>query len=135
MFETFLLYTLFSLSSSALDLFSFFLLNRFLFARIAQTERIFLATVFARILSSVYNFVMNRSIVFDVNGKIGSHVVKYYALVLVQMLASAGIVALFANVILFTETIVKIFVDICLFFISFQIQKRWIFKRDEKTIL
>lgn len=128
MLKCFLLYTVSSLSSSVLDLLLFFLLNHFLFARLPQAERILLATIAARILSSLYNFTMNRRVVFDTNGRVGVQLAKYYSLVVVQMLASAGLVTLFVNLLPLADTIVKIIVDICLFFISFQIQKRWIFK-------
>lgn len=128
MLKCFFMYTLSSLSASVLDLLLFFLLNHFLFAGLPQAQRILLATIAARVVSSLYNFTVNRRVVFDAGGRLGVQLVKYYCLVVVQMLASAGLVTLLVNILPFADTIVKMIVDICLFFISFQIQKRWIFK-------
>lgn len=128
MLKCFLLYTVSALSSSVLDLFVFFLLNHFLFAGLPQARRILLATVMARIISSVYNFTMNRKVVFGAGGRVGIQLVKYYCLAVAQMLASAGLVMLLVKLLPFADTVAKILVDVCLFFISFRIQKRWIFR-------
>ena len=53
---------------------------------------------------------------------------KYYCLAAVQMLVSAGLVILLVKPLPFGDTAVKVLVDACLFFLSYQIQKRWIFK-------
>lgn len=134
MLKCFLLFTLFSLSSFVLDVGVFALLDHVLFKSLPHTERIFFATGIARIISSVYNFAMNRTVVFEADGRVGWQIVKYYCLAAVQMLASAGLVTLFVKVFPFTDTTMKMIVDICLFFLSFQIQKRWIFtgKQDSR---
>lgn len=126
--RSFLWYTLSSLTAAVLDELGFFLLNHFLFAQMQQESRILAATVVARIVSSVYNFTMNRSMAFRAEGKVGAQLVKYYMLAAAQMLLSAGLVILLVKPLPFGDTAVKILVDTCLFFASFQIQKRWIFK-------
>ena len=126
--KSFLWYTLSSLSAAVLDELAFFLLNRFVFARLAQESRILAATAAARILSSVYNFTVNRRAVFRADGKVGVQLMKYYCLAAVQMLVSAGLVILLVKPLPFGDTAVKVLVDACLFFLSYQIQKRWIFK-------
>ncbi len=102
-------------------------------------SRELVATISARVLSSVFNYVVNRLIVFKGNksDKVKS-VAKYYLLVAVQMAASYGLVYLFATVLKVDSnniltTVVKCVVDILLFLISFQIQKRWVFKKDGRV--
>ena len=85
------------------------------------------ATVGARIVSSVFNFLVNRKVVFRSDDNIIKTAVKYYCLCIVQMLASALLVTVLCSIIPFAETILKIIVDIVLFFISYHIQQRWIF--------
>jgi len=90
------------------------------------------ATVIARVVSSFYNFNMNRKVVFQSEEGYGKTMARYYALCVVQMLASAGLVTLVKS---FTPggagvaTVIKAVVDTCLFVISYQIQKHWVFKK------
>ena len=130
MLKRFLLFTLFSLSSFLLDVLVFSVLNYFVFTKLPQSERIFWATVAARICSSIFNFTMNRKVVFQTSGKIGVQILKYYCLAAVQMLISAKLVTVLINVIPFADTVVKIIVDTILFIISYQIQQHWIFKSE-----
>ena len=62
----------------------------------------------------------------------GRHVLLYYALVTVIMLSSAELVTLFVRLLGGGKTFTKLFVDLCLFFVSYQIQNRVIFKKDKK---
>lgn len=128
LFGSFLWYLASSLSAAVLDELGFFLFNHFLFAWMAQERRIFFATVVARIISSAYNFTVNRRVAFRSNGRVGVQLLKYYGLAIVQMLLSAGLVILLVKPLPFGDTAVKILVDIVLFFASYQIQKRWIFQ-------
>lgn len=93
-----------------------------------------LATVAARIISSLFNYLMNRKVVFRSAAK--NSFWKYYALCIVQMGASAALVAglsaPFATGKL-GKTVIKLIVDTCLFFISFGIQREWVFKKKENT--
>lgn len=52
---------------------------------------------------------------------------KYFALCIVQMCMSGLLVSAFYRLLPYSEVTVKICVDVLLFFISFQVQKRWIF--------
>ncbi len=90
------------------------------------------ATVIARVVSSFYNFNMNRKMVFKSEEGYGKTMVRYYALCVVQMLASAGLVTLVKNFVpggAVVATVIKAVVDTCLFVISYQIQKHWVFKK------
>ncbi|MCA9765904.1 MAG: bifunctional glycosyltransferase family 2/GtrA family protein [Carnobacterium sp.] len=90
-------------------------------------ETVLIASVVARGASSLFNYLLNRLVVFE-KGSLKS-LVKYYGLVLIQILVSSGLVLLVKT--LFIEmdvTFVKIIVDGTLFFVSFFIQKKYVFK-------
>ena len=56
---------------------------------------------------------------------------KYYALAVVQMLCSAGLVSLLTHLLPHTPTLNKLIVDTLLFFCSYAIQKRFIFRNKQ----
>ena len=126
-FEKFLKYLITSLSSFAIDILLFTVFCR-LFKVTGSLTYILIATVLARVISSLYNYLMNYGFVFGSHkGRIQT-VVKYYLLVIVQMLCSAGLVTFGCFIIgEVNETIVKLVVDTLLFLISYQVQKRLIF--------
>lgn len=87
------------------------------------------ATVSARVLSAVYNYIINYKIVFDSREKHRLSTSKYFALACIQMILSAILVTLGAGVFSFMpETGIKIAVDAVLFFLSYTIQRKYIFK-------
>ncbi len=88
---------------------------------------IIIATVIARVLSALFNYTVNRKMVFK---STSSHtLVKYFTLAVAQMLASAGCVFLIYEAIGFGEVGIKIVVDGVLFLISYVIQREWVFKK------
>jgi putative flippase GtrA len=131
MLGIFFRYTLSSLSASLIDLGIFALLSQWVLQQVSLGKNVLLATVLARIVSSLYNFFCNKNAVFGMKGNIASTAVKYYALVVVQMLCSAGLVYVFTKGLNFNQVFVKMVVDVCLFFASYQIQHRWIFSGKE----
>lgn len=117
-----------SLSSAGLDLLVFYLALRLLpegkFAILA-------ATVIARAISSFYNFNMNRKLVFASGGSYRRALIRYYCLCLPQMLVSALLVSILgrlASAGAFITTALKFCVDTVLFFLSFVIQREWVFR-------
>ena len=125
-----------SVLSTVIDLALYFLLSMiFTGMHFAQASIVFLATLFARACSSLFNYKVNRKVVFKQGG---SHsVVKYYILCACQMTVSAALVYLLSSVLMASSllsTVVKAIVDTCLFFISFRIQKNWVFKREKEQI-
>lgn len=120
-----------SIASTGIDLALFLLLNLLLGkAGVEQTIKIFAATAVARLFSSLFNYKVNREVVF---GKGSTYsIVKYYTLCICQMLVSAGLVSLFSAMVTagsFASTLIKACTDTCLFFISFRIQKNWVFRK------
>lgn len=92
---------------------------------------LFLATVGARILSSIFNFTVNRKAVFRSDAPLALTVARYYILWGFQLLASFGLVKLLSGVFGSGAGIIavlKLIVDLCLYFISFRVQQAWVFK-------
>ncbi|MBE5876278.1 MAG: glycosyltransferase [Lachnospiraceae bacterium] len=125
-----------SILSTVIDLTLYFVISLVLTRlHFAQASMVFVATIFARACSSFFNYKMNRKVVF---GQGGAHsVVKYYILCACQMTVSAILVYLFTDILMastFMSTVVKAVVDTGLFFISFRIQKNWVFRRERERI-
>jgi len=89
-----------------------------------------LSTVFSRIISSLANYTINKNNVFNVKHNEKSTLIKYYILCACQLLCSALAVAMLCSVIKTHCVIIKLFVDLVLFIISFQIQREWVFKKQ-----
>ncbi|MDO4306726.1 MAG: GtrA family protein [Eubacteriales bacterium] len=96
-------------------------------------NRIFIATGLARVFSAIFNFCLNRNVVFQSSRKYSSAAVRYFMLCIVQALASAllvnGIFALTKLDEVIIKVIVKLIVYTALFFVSYQIQRRFIFQK------
>lgn len=125
---SFLKYLFVSLSSFALDYGIFCLLSALLINSV-DTKRVWIATVVARVISSLYNYLMNRNIVFNSETEVKKTIVKYYALCFVQMCCSAGFVLMATRGLHWPSPVVKPIVDTLLFLLSYQIQSRWIFRK------
>lgn len=95
---------------------------------------VIICTVIARAISSFVNFNTNRRLVFESRTAYQSAIFRYYMLCIPQMLVSAGLVwslsRLSSNFSAYgLLTVMKIVVDTALFFLSFQIQREWVFKQ------
>jgi len=87
-----------------------------------------IATILARILSCIYNYLFNYKLVFKSQQNVRSTLVKFFIFSAAQMLASAGSIT--AGLLLFpgfSEVILKAIVDTALFFLGYIIQKRYVF--------
>lgn len=118
-----------SLSSCLID----FLVFAWLCSLLRETEQstyVIWATVFARVLSATYNYLVNYKLVFRSTVRQHTSLVRYFILAIVQMTVSA--VAVFAIVSILpkgiAEVFVKIPVDVVLFFFSFVIQREFVYR-------
>lgn len=106
-----------------------FVLFGWLLRRLPGSSSAFAATILARIFSSVFNFTVNKNLVFQNRGTVRKTAVRYYALCAVQMLCSATLVAWLVGLAGAVWSVpLKLLVDVILFFISFQIQQGWVFR-------
>lgn len=129
-FKSFILYTGSSLFCFAIDqlLFRLFLIVLSAFGGVAIT----LATTFARIISAVTNYSINKNVVFEQKGTQNSKFAfKYAMLCVIQGLMSAICTTLLFEMFKFDVSLTKIFVDTILFLISYCIQKAFIFTSKE----
>lgn len=125
-------YIVSSLSASALDLVMFTLFCTLLRSRLSIYVAV--ATIAARVISATYNYVINYKLVFKSEQNHMASSVKYFCLAVSQMLLSALLVTLGVNLLIghlfsasFPEVGIKIVVDGVLFFVSYYIQRKYIF--------
>jgi glycosyltransferase involved in cell wall biosynthesis len=85
-----------------------------------------LCYVFARIISSIFNFAMNARFVFKNQDK--KVILKYYLVAFFIMIAGAGGTNLFASLGI-PEILSKIMIDLPLFFASYILQREFVFKK------
>lgn len=123
-----------SLSSSILDL----LLFHFFCGALQTASGLFqnmpyiiAATVLARIISAVYNFLLNYKVVFKSSADIMATAVKYCLLAVCQMLCSAFLVNALYALTGGYEVLVKMPVDVLLFFLSFVIQREFVYRKKK----
>ena len=128
MFKRFFQYTISGLISSLIDISLFALLTKVVFDNSSTSKIIFLSTLFARICSSLFNYTVNKNIVFSNKRSSKKTFFKYYILCALQMIASWGFVTLIYKLFKIDTTVIKILVDLTLFFVSYQIQRLWIFR-------
>jgi putative flippase GtrA len=91
------------------------------------------STAFARVCSSFLNFNFNRRLVFKQKKTFSRQIQKYYILATVQMSVSATILWIVAHLSDFGYSAIvlaffKIIIDTALFFISYYIQRKWVFR-------
>jgi glycosyltransferase involved in cell wall biosynthesis len=115
-----------SMLCAAVDLSLFALLTFALGTVIAFALAEIAATVIARLVSGVVNFSINRTWSFDAaDGHGRRQAVRYAALFFTQMgLSALGTVILST---LLPAVVAKVVVDVVLFFISYFVQRHWVF--------
>lgn len=126
-YSLFIKYLFSSLFSFGLDilLFSIFLI---IFKDIIPNYFIIGATICSRILSSLFNYMVNRGIVFKSNSK--NTLIRYYVLCIIQMLVSAYGVHMIYSLVGQNEVLIKVLVDTILFMVSFYVQREWVFNKN-----
>lgn len=133
-FKVMFKFLLSSLGTTIIDLGVFYVMMR-LFTITAGAYAELISTVIARAISSFANFTANNAIVFENKDNYRRSLLRYYCLAVPQMLASAGLVTLinglFANSVPILATFIKLCVDTILFFISYQIQREWVFSQKK----
>ncbi len=118
-------YSLSSVISSILDLGMFTIFNEFVFTYSGNS--LFLSTIIARISSTLFNFSINKKFIFnEKNYTVKNQFAKYILLAIFQMIASGVLVSLLSSI-YHNPTLIKLFVDVSLFLLSYPIQKIFIF--------
>ena len=94
---------------------------------------IVISTYISRIFLSICIFLINKKIVFHNSSSLIPTAIKFFVLCLSQATVSGLTVRFLVGIFGGGKIIIKIFVDTLLFFVSFQIQDRWVFKNTYKS--
>lgn len=130
-------YLLSSCAASLVDIVLFYLLHKFRFLSFLPFSTVAVATVAARVVSSVVNYLINSKVVFK-DELSARTLVKYYILAAAVASVSALSVSLLKNVLSLGSSVlvslIKILVDTVLFFVTFRLQHKWVFnsKKEKK---
>lgn len=131
-------YTISSLVCAVIDTVCFYLFSALLSGPLAGLALTAAAGVGARVLSSLTNFFVNKRVVFRAGVSTGRAIGRYYALAVPQMAAqillTQGLYTLLGvdDRASGLRTLWYVLVMVCLFFLSFTIQQRWVFAPSEK---
>ena len=93
---------------------------------------ILVSTALARLASATLNFFLNKKFVFHYKGKTGGTLWRYVVLCLGIMLMSACGVWLLGKTGL-SSTTAKLIVDLLLYFLSYRVQQKWVFRKNGDT--
>jgi glycosyltransferase involved in cell wall biosynthesis len=86
----------------------------------------------ARAISGIFNFTLNRNLVFESTESRARSAVKYLILFAVQLVLTANLTDFLVNAGA-NELLAKIAVDLSLFTLSFVIQRRIVFRKKQKA--
>ena len=95
-----------------------------------SADAILLATAIARVCSATLNFFLNKGMVFNIRqckGAAWRYILLCVAVMVVSGLAVSGLHVLTG----INSSIIKIVVDLILFFVNYRIQKSWVFARPK----
>ena len=120
-----------SLSCFAVDQGIFNLLNVIVFDNAVRKSAsiTLLCTVIARVISATMNYLINRNIVFNGRGDAGKSFLRYIVVCAGIMLLSAGGTWLLGQTGM-SSAVAKLITDFALYFVSYRVQKEWVFKED-----
>ena len=123
-----------SILSSVIELLAFTLVNMILDLLPVEFRleiSVLIASAVSRVISALCNYKMNRALVF--NSGCRSSFIRYAILCAGQLMVSATLVSLLSYLFTaetFGQTVIKAIVDTTLFFISYRIQKCWVFRAE-----
>lgn len=121
-----------SLMASVVDILMFTAITFIIGNSMEDYTKIFIGTIGARVISSLFNFMVNRKAVFKSESSLKRSMARYYILCVLQMMVSYGLVFSAARIFSLGDgltSVAKAVIDIILFFISFRIQRAWVFKK------
>lgn len=123
-YQTIITYILFSSLSFIVDIISFSSILFFL------KDKIMISSYLARTISSIFNYIVNKNIVFKNNEKKNiKSMIMYFLLVIVNITISGTLVKKIYFFIHYNATFIKIVIDSLIFIINYFLQKYVIFKK------
>lgn len=91
-------------------------------------KSIITANIVARVISSTFNYSVNRNVVFKDKGNIRKSIIKYYVLAVFILGVNTTVLYLLVDIVGLNKYLIKILIEVVLFIISYSVQKRFIFK-------
>ncbi len=92
------------------------------------------SNICARVISSVFNFSMNKKFVFKNKDRIAKTAAKYFLLAAFILAANTIMLELCVKYLIHNKYISKILIEVLLFFISWAVQKSFVFRKKESKI-
>lgn len=120
-----------SLASAAIDFILLLLLKKITAGMFSEDISLLASVIGARIVSSLFNYTMNKKVVFASANK-GSFI-KYYLLVLVNMGLNYCLLWLLNIKLGINLAVAKLIVETVLFILSYSVQKNYIFTKTDKS--
>lgn len=123
-------YCLSSFSSSCVEFLFFFLLTSVFFKDYANI--ILIATIVARLIGSLINFLINKFWCFMVFNRTIIQAIEYSILFIVKLYLSYFFVNMLVNRYGINPTLIKVPVDFTLFFLGYVVQNFIIFRKKKE---
>lgn len=127
-------YAVSSLSATAVDIVAFYLLLLLFDSGALAMDKamgMLNATIIARVISATFNCIVNKKAVFKSDSSMKSVIVRFYIFSLFRAIVSYMLVLGVSNIIGSygdsLTVVVKLLIDLVLFFAGYGIQKKWIF--------
>lgn len=92
------------------------------------------SNICARVISSIFNFSMNKKFVFINKEGIAKTAAKYFLLAALILAANTIMLELCVKYLIHNKYISKILIEVLLFFISWAAQKSFVFRKRERKI-
>ncbi len=121
----------FCASSIASFVVDFVLFNLFTLILAALPQSVVISNIAARVISSVFNYVVNKRLVFQKKGDVAKTAVQYFLLAACILAANTLILSLLVEHVLPIKWLAKIIVEVVCFTASWFIQRFVIFKKTE----
>ena len=130
-YSVLLKYIVGALSAFIIDIILFTLFLN-MFKEVSYKNYILLSNYLAKFFSCAYSFIINKKMVFKDKSKYSTTLVKFILLCIMQATISSFSVNRLYFIFEWNETIIKIFIDSLLFFVSFKLQQKWVFKQGRE---
>ncbi len=131
-------YTLSSILSGVVDSGVFALLSWLLGGAVSGLLLDAITTIGARVISSLFNFFVNKKLVFHSKGATRKALIRYYCLAIPILLMQLGLTHGAYQLLgigdsqVLLRTLIYILVMVLLYITSFMLQQRWVFRPDCK---
>ena len=130
-YKTILTYLFSSTAATVVDILAFAVLNAMM-NEVEPKQRLLVATIIARVISSALSFAVNRRLVFKAKDDVRDTGLRYFALSAAKLALSYGGIYLLSGKLHLAATPAKIITDALLGIASFKLQREWVFEAGKR---